>query len=738
MIKINYPFIILNTKNTALIFEIKKHADVRSTFNQDKFYVSQRYYGPLKDVPVLNPTSPLVGTSGSNDDYNLDFLITNTFGDGNQNNPSIIIDSEIESFTNRFYFKEAKILEKELILSGPHTRDIEETLDIIETDEESHLELHHYYSLLSYSDIIVSKNELINKGEAIKINKIVSLQLPLVHNDLTIFTFDGAWAFERTRHSLHIENGIFEIDSKIGSSGAKHNPFFEIKDNKNNLYYGFNFIYSGNHKETVETSEINNKAYIQIGINDFLFSLELKSNESFITPEAVMVVSEDLDEITSSMHKFAINHIVRKEYRHKLRPILFNSWEGTSFNINEESLYEMATISKDLGIDLFVVDDGWFKGRNNDHSSLGDWFEDPIKFPNGFSSFVKRIKGLGLKFGLWFEPEMINEKSDLFRNHPEFASIVPNRIPMPRRHQLIIDMSNPKVVDCLFNMMSKIIDDIKPDYIKWDYNRFMSDTYSNAGIKKGEYMYRFIEGTYSLIERLITKYPEILFESCSSGGCRYDLGMLYYMPQNWGSDDTNSYFRTFITCGTLTGYPQSSYGAHISKDGIVIPEISGSSNIEDRFNINCIGAFGYEFDVRKLSNEDKETIKKQIIFYKEHQELLQFGEYFVIDNCFDNPLYYSFIIISPNKEEAIMILVETKDKLVAKNYRMKGLDPNFIYEVIMREQSNIPPQKLFHKTIKGKDLMKNGINLGSLSLTEDGQIYKGINSRLLYLKRKHE
>lgn len=736
MIKIKYPFISVETNHTALIFEIKKHTDLRSTFQSDKYYIAQKFYGLKKDKPTLVASKPLVCISGSNSDYNIDQLITSSVGDGNQNEPSVLIDSEVESFTNRFYYHSSRIIKGEVVINGPHTRNIKETLEIVEVDKEGKLELHHYYSLMNDSDVIVCKNKIVNKGNTIKIKRLASLHLPLLSNDLTIYSFDGSWAFERTRHTTNLNNGTYVIDSKIGSSSAKHNPFFEVIDNTKHRYYGFNLIYSGNHKEIIEANHYLKQSYIQIGINDFLFSYEVKKNESFITPEAIMVVAKKQDDITLAMHDFALKHIVRPTYQNKVRPIIFNSWEGSTFKINEDSLLEMAKVAHDLGIEQFVVDDGWFKNRIDEKRALGDWIVDKNKFPHGMGVLANKIRDIGMKFGFWVEPEMISIDSDLYRTHKDYASIIPSRTPMPRRHQQLLDMSNPKVVDYLFKVLSKVIDQSKPEYIKWDYNRFMTDNYSNYGTKKGEFMYRFIYGTYDLLNRLTNKYPNILFESCSSGGCRYDLGMLYYMPQTWGSDDTNSYFRTFITCGTLVAYPQSSYGAHVSIDTSLKTSVAGISSLEDRFNINAMGAFGYELDVRKLNAQELAIIKEQIKYYKKHRQLLQFGHFYINDNCFDDARYYASTVINNQQDEAIAVLVETALKVKKHTWKLKGLNPKYQYIVSMRPQANLKKEEILNITMSGKDLMNKGINLGSLSNTTDAKMYRGIYSRMLYLKKK--
>ena len=733
MIKISLPFIVLETNNYQLIFEIKPFDDFRSSFHQGKSYIIQRHYGKKIDISSLEASKPQINPGGSNEDYIIDYRISSSVGDGNNSEPSIILDTIQETYTSRFFYKDAKIVSGGVPSDGPHSRNVKESLIIIEEDEVEHIEIQHIYSLFDDSDVIAVKTKLINHGDDLSINRLSSLELPINSRNLDVYSFDGRWLYERNRHITNVQSGTYIVDSKIGSSSHKHNPFIEIFDKENNNFYGLNLIYSGNHQEIIEVDP-SYHSHVLVGINDFCFAYEVKHNESFVTPEAIMVVASDLDEITHQMHQFVLNHIINPRFKNALRPVIFNNWEGTGMNINEESLLEMAKIASKVGVEQFVMDDGWFKNRKNDLQGLGDWSIDSNKFPSGLDKFAQKIRDYGLKFGIWVEPEMISIDSDLYRAHPKYASQIPNREPIERRHQLMIDMTNKDVVDYLFDSISKVIDIARPDYIKWDYNRFMTDNYSSSNVKKGEYMHRFILGTYSLMDKLTNKYPNILFESCSSGGGRYDLGMLYYMPQTWGSDDTNTYWRSFITCGTLAGYPQSSFGAHVSRDGNPHPLIGGTSSLEDRFNLHSLGAFGYEFDFRKYSEKELDIIAKQINYYKKHRELLQYGNYYVIDNCFDDNRYFSYIVVSKDKKEAMMMISELKPNMPSKKWKAKGLNKSSKYHLVMREQYNLTNSDLLDTYITGKEFMENGLDVGSLYSTTDKESFKGVFSRLIYLK----
>jgi len=433
------------------------------------------------------------------------------------------------------------------------------------------------------------------------------------------------------------------------------------------------------------------------------------------------------------MHSFIKNHIINPKFINMERPVLFNNWEGTGMNIDETSLLDMAKIASKVGVEQFVVDDGWFKNRATDNGGLGDWSVDLNKFPNGLKPFVEKVRSLGLKFGIWIEPEMICINSDLYKVHPEYVCIIPSRDPIERRHQLLIDMSNKDVVDYLFDNLCKVFDEIKPDYIKWDYNRFQSDMYSMSGTRRGEFIHKNILGTYDLLERLTNRYPNTLFEGCASGAGRFDLGMLYYTPQIWGSDDTNTYFRTFITCGTLTAYPQSTLGAHVSCDYCPSETRNAISSLEDRFNLNCIGAFGYEFDFRKFDEEELNIIAKQIEYYKKHRNLLQNGDIFINNNCFDDYRYFSFNVVNKDKNEAILFIEETEMNVNPIHWKAKGLKVNSTYIVEERKQYNLKEQ--FKQKMTGKQLMEKGVFLGSLSNTIDASLYPlGVFTRLLFIK----
>lgn len=733
MINKTENFIYFETNNLSLVFEIKQfyYDDLAYSELINKKYIIQRYFGPKIEIGSLEASSQVVPPRGSTWDYNKDPIISSSFGNGNNSEVSILVLNSDNSYTNRFYFKDAIVINGGVDVKGPHARDIIETLDIVEYDEVSKLELHTYYSICSDSDVFVIKKKLINlSSESINIQRLMSLEFPIVHKDVEITTFDGAWLSERQRNCVKMSAGTYVNQSMAGYSSHKHNPFFRVKDLVDQNIYAFNLIYSGNHKGVIDINPIEHTT-VYVGINDFCFDYRLNSNEDFVTPEALLYVSTDLDEVTHQMHNFINNHIVNKNFIKKERPILFNSWEGSAFSINEENLLGMAKISKEVGIELFVIDDGWFKGRNNDHSSLGDWTYDENKFPNGVGDFAKKIKDLGLLFGIWVEPEMISINSDLFREHPEYALMSKDRYPLERRHQLMIDLTNSNVVDYLYECLSNLLEDTKADYIKWDFNRYISDIYSSCGVRAGELMHRFVMGLYDLLERLTTKYPNVLFEGCSSGGGRFDLGIAYYMPQSWGSDNSSSFDRIRISAGTFEGYPVSTFGAHISRDHALGGQ---TSSLEDRFNLQAFGGFGYEFDIRTFPEHEVNVMKRQVAYFKKHRKLFQFGNFYSILSPFDDDRYSSFEVISDKKDEAILFVSELSINSPKRVWKFKHLDENAIYQIEVRKQYNI--KDLTFENMSGKQLMEIGLDLGQLSEITDLKIFpNGIYSRLIYLKK---
>lgn len=655
-------------------------------------------------------------------------------GDGNGREHLVLISDEDGNFTHRFVFENAEEIIPEYDGNFPKSREKESTVKLTFKSLRDELFANIYVSSFKDSSVFAFKTEIINKtGKTVIVKRIMSLQLDIWGSSCEVMTFDGAWARERYKHVSKISSGSYGIESNLGFSSAEHNPFFMVKL-KSDDYVATNLLWTGNHKERVEISPMN---YVRIltGMNDYNFDYVLKTGETLQSPEAIVCRANSQDKITEEMHGFVINHIIPQRFKNMERPVLLNNWEATSLDFNREKLLKLAKKSAEIGAELFVLDDGWFggeKGRNVDCEALGDW-TDNVKKTGGLDKLQKDINAMGLKFGLWFEPEMINPRSDLFEKHPEFTQIVPGLEPIPKRGQYVLDFANPVVCDYIVEQIENILGYVKLDYIKWDCNRMMTDAFSSSLKFQGAYYYEYMKGFYGVVRKLTENHPEILFEGCSSGGNRFDLGICYYMPQTWCSDNTDARDRVYIQEGTLYGYPQSTIGAHVS---ITPNQQSGNcTSLESRFNIACIGAFGYEFDLDECSEEELDAMKRQIIYYKEHRKLLQFGKYFRLGDVFSTDRG-GWIIVSEDKTEAIAMLVQTKSETngTLEGVSLKGLEDNFLYEVEMREQSNcnrIPNFKAY-----GSVLNNGVINIGNIHDDFDKrQNSNSISSRMLYIKK---
>lgn len=419
------------------------------------------------------------------------------------------------------------------------------------------------------------------------------------------------------------------------------------------------------------------------------------------------------------------------EFANKPRPILLNNWEATYFNFDLEKLTELLQKAKAAGIELFVLDDGWFGCRNDDSSSLGDWLIENPKVRGGIAGFSTLVKAAGLKFGIWMEPEMVSENSELFRAHPEYA-MANHRPPVARRNQLMLDLTNSEVCDYVVRAVSGVIERYGVDYIKWDYNRNMTDMYGRGIENQGEYFHRYICGLYGILSKIRSTYPGVLFESCASGGNRYDLGMLYFMPQIWASDNTDAFDRLFIQEGTLYGYPQNSMGAHVS--ACPNHQTGNSTSIENRFNVAALGLLGYELDLSKLSEKEFSAVKEQVDYYKARRTLVQRGNYYRLDSAFKGN-YAGAIIVSEDKSEALAFVAVQRKITGVLGYRffLKGLDGNKKYRVEVRKQCDVEKSIIF--TACGNALMSGSVFFGDLfdenSRSENSA---SLASRLVYLK----
>lgn len=496
---------------------------------------------------------------------------------------------------------------------------------------EIFLELHYY--VYEDCDVICRSSRLINASDQeIRLERLMSSQLDFERDDFFMSTFTGAWAREMQRECIPVKGARIVNASFAGVSSNRKNPFVilhrEETGEEQGECYGLNLIYSGNHYSSAEVNAFGKTRFIS-GINPEGFSYLLNKGEDFEAPEAVMTYSANgFSQMSQNMHCFVREHIVRGEWKHKVRPVLLNSWEAAYFKIDEKKLLHLAKAAKAAGMELFVMDDGWFGKRNDDRSSLGDWTVNQKKLPHGLKGLADKINALGLDFGIWIEPEMINVDSELYRAHPDWALQLPGREQSEGRNERFLDLCNPEVLDYMTELMKKILSSANISYIKWDMNRIMSDLYSPYLPKErqGEVCHRYIMGFYQLAKNLTEAFPHILFEGCAAGGCRFDLGALCYFPQIWASDNTDALERTRIQEGYSYGYPMSTISAHVSASPN--HQTLRKLPLDTRFNVAAFGLLGYELNLPDLSKKELEAVRKQVELYKEWREILQFGSFY--------------------------------------------------------------------------------------------------------------
>jgi alpha-galactosidase len=531
------------------------------------------------------------------------------------------------------------------------------TLEVYLEDETAKMTMTLSYTIFDRYPVITRHAVFTNNGTAtVKLIKALSACIDLPDQDYEWMQFSGAWARERIPEVKKISAGSVSIESKRGISSANQNPFVIVKrpgtDDFAGEALGLSFVYSGNFLAQAECDTFG-RLRLLMGINPDRFTWLLKQGESFETPEVVIArTDEGLNDLSQTYHKLYNNNLVRGKWKNTERPILINNWEATFMNFDEERILEIARKAKEAGVELFVLDDGWFGERNDDTAGLGDWTENLKKLPQGMAGLARKVNALGMKFGFWIEPEMVNPDSSLFRRHPEWALSTPGRKSSLGRHQLVLDFSREEVVDYIYEMLKKVITGAHISYIKWDMNRSLTEVFSAKlpAEEQGMVYHKYIMGVYSLYERLRNDFPEILFESCSSGGNRYDAGMLYYAPQAWCSDNTDAIDRIRIQYGTSYGYPVSSIGAHVSASPN--QQTGRATSITTRANVAYFGTFGYELDLNHISDEEFKEVKKQIVFMKENRKLLQFGDFYRLRSPFEKD-QAAWIVVSEDKKKAI-------------------------------------------------------------------------------------
>ena len=699
---------ILQAKNSTYIIKILK----------DK-YLSHVYWGGKIVNPVV---ASIVNSSGrasfsANPDEELSFSLDNmpneypAYGNTDLRMPAYQVQLENGSRISDLSYDSYEIKQgkpKLLGLPAVYTEEDSEadTLLITLVDKLIDFKVVLSYTVFRDYDAVIRSVKLQNEGNArLKVLRALSVNIDFDHIDYDLMSLSGSWARERYVVRRPLVNGTQSVESRRGASGHSENPFIALLSQDatetNGDVYGFSLVYSGNFLASAEVDQYKTTRVV-MGINPFDFEWLLEAGEAFQTPEVVMVYSgTGMGEMSRTYHQIYRNRLARGKYRNAARPVLINNWEATYFDFNEDKLKAIAKQASELGIEMLVLDDGWFGKRDSDNCSLGDWYVDHKKLPNGLKSLADAIGEYGMGFGLWFEPEMVSPDSDLYRAHPDWCLHVPERHRSLARNQLILDYSRPEVQDAIIDMMSGILSSAKIAYVKWDMNRNMSEIGSATlpAERQMETAHRYMLGVYLVMETITQRFPDVLFESCSGGGGRFDPGILHYMPQNWTSDDTDGVERLKIQYGTSFVYPASSMTAHVS--ATPNHQTGRNTSMEFRGDVAMAGNFGYELDVTKMTDDEKNIVKQQIVVYKEMRELIQYGDFYRLISPFDGN-FTAWMYVSVDKTEAAVFFYKVLGTPNDSLFRFKLAGLNLEYQYVIDGEET---------TVSGAQLLNYGLNI---------------------------
>lgn len=675
-------------------------------------HLEQLYYGqrirlpePLKEEAVLPLRQKYSYAPGNTISYDvrhpgtaLEDVMTEVSGRGKGDIGETFLELEFPdgSTTTDFIFEVAEVSQDKpeyVTLPGSYSEDgmVEHlTITLRERYHPVVLELHYY--VYPECDVICRSAKVKNTGAGeVILSRFMSNELGFPTCGMTFTTFHGAWAREMCRYDVPVTAGKTVSGTTAGVSSNRSNPFTMLSmpgaGEDHGDCYGFNLIYSGNHYTAVEVNSFG-KTRLVSGIHPDTFSFTLKEGEELEAPEAVMSYShKGFQGVSMNMHRFIREHIVRGVWKRKPRPVLVNSWEANYFDISEHKLVEQAKAAREIGVELFVMDDGWFGERNDDTSSLGDWIVNQKKLPGGLSGICAKINALGLDFGLWVEPEMVNINSHLYHAHPDWTLDIPAQEHAEGRNQRILDLSRREVCDYIVDAMSAVFSSCDLRYVKWDMNRIFSDVYSRAlpPSRQGEVCHRYVLGLYDVMKRLTERFPDILFESCASGGNRFDLGMLCYFPQVWSSDNTDAICRAEIQNGYSYGYPLSVMGAHVS--ACPNHQTLRTVPLSTRFNVAAFGLLGYECNLKEMSRETLYAMKEQISLYKKWRDVFQYGDFYRISQNHNDSVLKpgkagtGWMVVSPDKKRAVAMVLRN---FVVPNdsyftFHAKGLEEDTLY-----------------------------------------------------------
>ena len=573
-----------------------------------------------------------------------------------------------------------------------------ETLKIILEDPVTKVELHLLYGVLEKEDIITRSVIIKNAGKApVTVKKAQSACLDFLHGDYDLIKFYGRHAMERNMERMPVSHESTRIGSRRGTSSHQYNPGGILAGKNTNedsgSCYGMLFVYSGNFLVEAEKDQYD-QTRIQMGLTDELFAYPLEAGAEFIAPEVILsYTNKGLSRLSQQYHHCIMNHICQGKYVHANRPVLINSWEAAYFDFTGDTIVELAKEAKALGIDMVVMDDGWFGKRNDDNSSLGDWYVNEEKLGGTLTKLIERVNAEGVKFGIWIEPEMVSEDSDLYREHPEWAITIPGRKPVRSRNQLVLDFSRKEVRDEIFKRICAVLDQGNVEYIKWDMNRSLADIYAP------NVTYDYVLGVYDFLEKLTNRYPDILIEGCSGGGGRFDAGMLYYTPQIWCSDNTDAINRTRIQYGTSFFYPVAAMGSHVS--AVPNHQTGRVTSMHTRGVAAMSGTFGYELNPALLNAKEKAEIRAQLAQYREYQELIREGDYYRLSNPFQDN-FAAWMVVSDDRSKALVSVIRLTAEAnpPAAYVTLKGMEEDAFYR-----------EKTTGKVYPGAALMEAGILL---------------------------
>lgn len=622
------------------------------------------------------------------------------FGRGDNRTPAVQITTPSGQVTSRFRYKGHRVIQGKPSPEGlpglyADRKSDAQTLVITMRDEVTNLDMELFYTVFRDQDVIVRSARLTNNsGEPVKIDKLASFAADFDPADYQLLKLSGSWARERQEERMDLKQGAINISSRVGASGHEHNPFVALLSpnttEETGDVYGVSLVYSGSFSAEAEQNR-NRYTRLVMGLNPASFEWTLAPGESFQTPEAVGVFSaQGLGGMSRALHKAYKKHLIRGEWQDKPRPILLNSWEAAFFDLNHDKLVRFAEEAKAMGVDLVVVDDGWFGDkypRNDGTSGLGDWMANPEKFPRGMDGLAEEINALGLDFGIWVEPEMVNPNSELYEKHPDWVIHQPGRDRTEMRHQLVLDLGRKEVQDYIIESMSRLLESGRVKYVKWDMNRTMTEI-GSAGLppdRQKETQHRYMLGLYRVMETLTQRFPGVLWEGCAGGGGRFDPGMLAYFPQTWTSDNSDGPSRLRIQAGTVRAYPPMTMGAHVTDVPNTI--IGRTTSLKFRFHVAMAGNLGLELDPTKLSGEEKAEIRRYLEFYRQIRHIVQDGEYHLLSSPADRSIagnWPALAYVLPDQSEALVFAYQLQADAwgtTAPSVKLKGLDPEAAYRV---------------------------------------------------------